>query len=193
MLLAALIRRRSNIARLALARCVLFATFVLATDPVTAELLSEAQIKAAFLYNFTRFVEWPEGAFATPQDPLVIGVFGEDGLTADLQAIVAGRRVNGRAIIVRNVEDESDAAVAQVLFISAAVDARLDTLHGSLADRAVLTVGESSAFAASGGVILFVERGGKLRFEINMAAAARAQVKVSAELQKLATAVRSAP
>jgi hypothetical protein len=193
-LLAALIRRRSNIARLALARCALLATFVLATDAVTgAEVLSEAQIKAAFLYNFTRFVEWPEGAFAGPQDPLVIGVLGEDALAADLQAIVVGRRVNGRAIVVRNVEDESDAAVAQVLFVSAAVDARLDALHDSLADRAVLTVGESSAFASSGGVILFVERAGKLRFEINMAAAARARVKVSAELQKLAAAVRSAP
>ncbi|HJR70923.1 MAG TPA: YfiR family protein [Gammaproteobacteria bacterium] len=188
-----LICRGWTATRFASARCAWLAIAVLATESVTAEVLSEAQIKAAFLYNFTRFVEWPEEAFAAPHDPLVIGVLGESALTEDLRSIVAGRKINGRAIVVRNVENESDAAATQVLFVSAAGDARLGALHDSLADRAVLTVGESSAFASAGGVISFVEHAGKLRFEINTAAAARARVKVSAELQKLATAVRSAP
>jgi hypothetical protein len=190
--LATLKDRRGIIGRLASAQCAWLVIAALAADTIKAEAVNEQQIKAAFLYNFTRFVEWPERAFAA-QEPLVIGIVGEDALTTDLQSIVAGRRVNGRAIVVRDVEGPSDAAAAQVLFVSATDEARFDALRDALADRAVLTVGESSEFADTGAVIVFVERAGKVRFEINMAAAERAHVKVSAELQKLATVVRSTP
>jgi hypothetical protein len=165
----------------------------LAIESAPAEVPSETQIKAAFLYNFTRFVEWPEEAFAAPQEPLVIGVLGEKALTEDLRAVVAGRKINGRTIAVRDVEHPIDAVTAKVLFVSAASDARFDALQDSLAGRTVLTVGESSAFASAGGAILLVEHAGKLRFEINVTATERARIKVSSELRKLATAVRSAP
>lgn len=156
-------------------------------------IVSESQIKAAFLYNFTRFVEWPDEAFSTKSEPLVIGVLGQDGLTAHLHAIVSGRKVNGREILVRNVETAADIQGTQVLFVGVTQDSRFVELNGSIAHAPVLTVGESAEFAAAGGAIYFVQRGGKLRFEINIASAERARVKVSAELQKLATAVTRTP
>ncbi len=159
----------------------------------TEATISESQIKAAFLYNFTKFVEWPPGTFLTKHHPIVIGILGESELTADLQAIVAGRKVNGRAILVKNVETESEATSIQLLFVREAADDRFSALQTSIQDSAVLTVGESRTFATAGGAILFVERDGKLRFEINMTSAEHARLKVSAELQKLAAAVRRSP
>lgn len=191
--LATLIPNRSRTVRLVCAGLACAAVVALTAELGSAEVVSKAQVKAAFLYNFTRFVEWPAQAFSAPHAPIVIGVLGEPALMQDLETIVAGRKVNGRAIVVRAIESASDAETAQVLFVSAAEDAGFAELHGSLANRAMLTVGESPTFAAAGGAVVFVEHAGKLRFEINVAAAESAQVKISAELQKLAMAVRSAP
>jgi hypothetical protein len=165
----------------------------LGTARGTAEVVSESQIKAAFLYNFTRFVEWPEEGFAGKNAPIVIGVLGETSLSADLRTIVSGRKVNGRPIEVRDFDDPADAAGAQVLFVSADEDARLPELHAAIANGGVLTVGESAQFVAAGGAIAFVQQTGKLRFQINVAAAERSHVKISAELQKLAIVVRDGP
>ena len=190
---ASFVVRRFSAARRPSVRGAWLAIAAFAPSLGAAESLIEAQVKAAFLYNFTRFVEWPEQAFDTPRDPLVIGVLGERALAENLRTIAAGRKVNGRRIVVREIENRDDAAAAQVLFVGVAGDAHFGALRDALAERPVLTVGESSAFASAGGAIVLVEHGGKLRFEINVAAAERAQVRVSAELQKLATAVRSAP
>ena len=161
-------------------------------DP-EAERVSETQIKAAFLYNFTRFVEWPAGTFQSKSHAIVIGILGEGPLAADLTAIVAGRRVNGREIVVTSVRGADEVAQAQMLFVSENADGQFDSLQMFIQESPVLTVGESPAFAAASGAIVFVRQNGKLRFEINMTAAERAHLKVSGELQKLAAAVRRTP
>lgn len=152
--------------------------------------VSQAQVEAAFLYNFTKFVEWPDHA---AHRPIVIGVLGESRLTADLRAIVADRKVNGRAIVVRTVATLDEVKAVQILFVESEADAWFQALKDGLGDAPVLTVGESAAFIGAGGAIRFVARDSKLRFEINVGAAERARLKVSAQLQELATAVVRRP
>lgn len=153
---------------------------------------SEWQVKSAFLYNFTKFVEWPQTTLSSPSQPIVIGVLGEPTLAQQLAAVVAGRNVNGRQIEVRVVQTAAQARVTQVLFVAAEEDTRYAAMRDELADSAVLTVGESPSFSVMG-VIGFVSDGEKLRFEINADLAERSRLKVSAQLQKLAIAVRRIP
>jgi hypothetical protein len=161
-----------------------------ASDP---PVLSGTQIQAAFIYNFTKFVEWPAHAFANRTQPIVIGILGTSPLTDELTTIVEGRKVNGRPILVRTVADGEDLEPAQVLFVGAAEDARFAALQPLLDQAPILTVGESEGFAAAGGAFRFVQHEDKLRFEINMASVEQSGLKVSGELQKLAIAVRRAP
>jgi hypothetical protein len=149
----------------------------------------EWQIKSAFLYNFTRFVEWPETALPAPALPIVIGVLGDRELAQELGAIVAGRNVNGRSIEVRAVRTVAEARATQLLFVTAAEESRYAAMRGELADSPVLTVGESPAFSVTG-AIGFVQEGEKLRFEINVDIAERSHLKISSQLQKLAIAIR---
>jgi hypothetical protein len=149
----------------------------------------EWQIKSAFIYNFTKFVEWPEAALGGPSRPIVIGVLGEQLLAQQLAAVVAGRNVNGRSIEVRPVRTASEARATQLLFVTAAEESRYVAMRDELADSPVLTVGETPSFSVTG-AIGFVREGEKLRFEINVDIAERSHLKISSQLQKLAAAVR---
>jgi hypothetical protein len=153
---------------------------------------SEWQVKSAFLYNFTKFVEWPPPTLSGPSQPIVIGVLGAPSLAQQLAALVAGRNVNGRPIEVRAVQTVAQARAAQVLFVPAEEDNRYAAMREELADSPVLTVGESPSFSVVG-IIGFVSEGERLRFEINADRAERSHLKVSAQLQKLAMTVRRTP
>jgi hypothetical protein len=104
--------------------------------------------------------------------------------------VAKNRNVNGHKIAVRKLQGVAGARGVHVLFVSASEDARLGELRGALRGANVLTVGESDAFARSGGVITFVIVGGKVRFDINRSAAEQSSVKISSQLQKLARTVR---
>lgn len=150
-----------------------------------AEVAKGIQIKAAFLYNFTKFVEWPPESFSAPDSAIVIGVLGEGPFGEELEKVVRGRRVNGRPIAILALPAAGDAGVVHVLFVPDGAEARFD---GETA-AGVLTVGDSDRFAALGGMITFVPEADKVRFIINLEAAERAGLKVSAQLLKLATKV----
>jgi hypothetical protein len=167
--------------------CLLAVVSAYAQGPPRAA--DEWQIKSAFLYNFTKFVEWPASSFAEPAQPIVIGILGEPQLAKQLQAVVASKIVNGRAIAVRTVRTAAEARQTQLLFVSAAEESRFTTIRPEILDSPVLTVGESASFSVTG-AIGFVQDGAKLRFEINIDIAERAHLKISAQLQKLATTVR---
>jgi hypothetical protein len=160
-----------------------------------AEALSakEHQVKAAFIYNFAKFVEWPAGSFESTNSPLVIGVVGKSPISAALEATVKDRKINGRAIIVKGVETLAVARETHLLCFPASEDNRMNGLLPELAGSSVLTIGESGAFASTGGMINFIMEGDKFRFDINMSAAEKAGLKVSAQLQKLAKTVRRTP
>ena len=160
-----------------------------AAADVRAPAADEWQIKSAFIYNFTKFVEWPEAALGGPSQPIVIGVLGEKPLAQQLAAVVAGRNVNGRPIEVRPVRTAAEARATQLLFVSAAEESRYAAMRDELAESPVLTVGETPSFSVTG-AIGFVQEGEKLRFEINVDIAERSHLKISSQLQKLAATVR---
>jgi len=154
------------------------------------EISKEYQVKAAFLYNFTKFVEWPGERFADPDTPIVIGVFNGKALEAELGKVVEGRLVNGRRLVVRPVTTAADAASAHLVFVPAGEEERFAGAAAALREAAVVTVGESARFAALGGMIVFTREEDKVRFAINLESSERARVRFSAQLLKLASAVR---
>lgn len=150
----------------------------------------EYQIKAAFLYNFANFVQWPEQSFDQADSPLVIGVFGANPFGTELDKAIRGRSINGHRLVATVVQTPAAARQTHLLFVGATEDSKLDELKAALGGAPVLTVGESAAFARLGGTITFVLRSDKLRFEINVGTAQKTGLKISAQLQKLATEVR---
>jgi hypothetical protein len=160
---------------------------------VAAIVYKQDQIKAAFLYNIPKFVEWPADRFPDPDAPIIIGVLGDGALRQQLETIVKERKINGRAVVVRQVSTVEEIKAVHLLFVRAEDDEKFAALGRAVQDSPVLTAGESAAFANAGGMFNFVLAGDKVRFEINMAAAERAQLKISAQLQKLATAIRRTP
>ncbi len=164
--------------------------FTTAASAALPEASKEYQVKAAFLYNFTKFVEWPGGRYDSPEAPIVIVVLGRSPFGGALAAAVEGRQAGGRAIVVRPAASAEEVKEAHILFVPAGEEGRFAALAGALAGGAVTTVGESDRFAAHGGMITFVHEAGRLRFSINLEAAEREHLKFSAQLLRLATHVR---
>jgi hypothetical protein len=154
-----------------------------------AESSEEDTIKAAFVYNFTKFVQWPPDRFPNADSAILIGVLGDKAFCGRLENVVRDRRVNGRGISVVDLRSIDDAASVHVLVVRAGQERRFGmTAPAKLAG--VLTVGESADFAAREGIVNFTMADEKVRFEINADAADRAELKISAQLQKLASTVR---
>lgn len=163
----------------------------LVTETRAQAISKEYQVKAAFLYNFTKFVDWPPQRFATDTSPIVIAVLGKNPFQQELAGLVKGRSVNGRLIDVRAVRSADELASAHIVFVGAGEEALLPP---SIFGRpGVLTVGESTEFTRRGGVITFVLVEEKVRFEINQGSGQEAGLKLSGQLLKLAVAVRKAP
>ena len=154
-----------------------------------AQEANEYQVKAAFLYNFAKFVEWPPQAFKNPSDPIVIGVLGQNPFGDALARAVAGKALGGRAFQVREISNAQQAAGCQIVFISSSERKRLGALLLGIGNAAVLTVGETDNFAAAGGIINFKIDGGSVRLQINVEAARKAQLRISAKLLSLAEIV----
>jgi hypothetical protein len=150
---------------------------------------TEYEVKAAFLYNFARFVEWPATSLRDPDSPFVIAILGRDPFGAILDETVAGKTVAGRPIEVRRVPRVDDARDAQIVFISPSERPNTAAILKALDRPGVLTVGDTDGFAQRGGAINFVLQARKVRFEINPAAAEQAGLKMSSQLLKLATLV----
>jgi len=152
--------------------------------------LKEHQLKAAFIYNFTKFIEWPASGFPDTNAPFVVAVAGATPCAAELEQIARDRKVNGRELIINVVKTPEAARGAHVLFVPAAEEARLKDWLAAVRGTSVLTIGESESFLKEGGIINFMLEGEKIRFEIEMDQADVASLKVSAQLQKLARTVR---
>ena len=150
---------------------------------------TEYEVKAAFLYNFARFVEWPAAALHDPGAPFVIAILGRDPFGPILDETVAGKTVAGRPIEVHRVPRVDDARDAQIVFVSPSERANVEAILKALERPGVLTVGDTDGFAQRGGAINFVLQARKVRFEINPAAAEQAGLKMSSQLLKLATLV----
>jgi uncharacterized protein DUF4154 len=153
---------------------------------------SEYDIKAAFLYNFTKFVEWPPAAFPDAHSPLKICVLGEDPFGKTLRALM-DEGVGGRPVSLLRLDSLNNPAACHVLFISRSEKDRLPDVLESLRDVPVLTVGDTKGFLDQGGIIDFVLEGAKVRFEINQEAAERVGIRISSKLLALARYVKGRP
>lgn len=152
--------------------------------------VSEYAVKAAFVYNFTKFVSWPAGTFKDENSPITICVLGENPFANALNQIVEGKTFNGRTFAVKYIGDVNQERACQILFISRSERKRLGAILDSLGKPSVLTVGDTDGFAKQGIMINLYLEAGKVRFEINPDAAARAGISISSKLLGLAKIVK---
>jgi hypothetical protein len=166
--------------------------WVLWATPASAQVprAPEFSLKAAYLFNFTQFIEWPSGSFASRHAPIVIGVLGEDPFGAELDEAVRGKTVCGRSFQIRRSRRLEDLADCQVVYIGGSEARRVPELLAELNKRSALTVSDVDRFAERGGVISLYMDDSKVRFKINLDAASRAGLKVSAQLLKLGKVIR---
>lgn len=148
--------------------------------------VSEYSLKAVFLFNFAKFVEWPPQAFADPHDPFVICVLGGNPFGAALDDAVRGKTVASRPIAIRQVSSDQQARTCQILFVSASEHKRMHGLLEALRNCCVLTVGDTEDFTANGGIVRFKMKDERVRIEIDADAAARANLRISSRLLSLA-------
>jgi hypothetical protein len=149
----------------------------------------EYEVKATYLYNFARFVEWPASA-ALKDDLFSICVLGQDPFGPALDAVLAGETIDGKAVVAKRIAKSQEAASCRVLYISPSEDRRLKDILAAVDRMGVLTVSDIPEFSRHGGMIEFVLDGSKIRFEVNLANAEDAGLSLSSELLKVATAVR---
>jgi hypothetical protein len=143
---------------------------------------SEYQIKAAFLFNFAKFVEWPSQAFPQTNSPIVIGVLGKNVFGNELEKTIRDKRVNNRPFKFKNFASAVEATNCHILFISSSEKDNLAKIVGSLHNANVLTVSDTEGFIKAGGMINFTIEDTKIRFEISDEAAKKAGLQVSSKL-----------
>lgn len=149
----------------------------------------EFQVKAAFLFNFTQFVEWPPGALPEPGSSLVIGILGENPFDNYLQAVVSGEVVNGHPLAIQRYQNADEIKTCHILFINIHETSRLAEVLTELKGRSILTVSDASNFIRLGGMVTFITRDNKIRLRINPERAKDAGLKVSSKLLRVAEIV----
>jgi hypothetical protein len=160
-----------------------------ATAAAQSDQPSEYQVKAAFLFNFTKFVEWPEDSVGDPHSPIVIGIIGDDPFGGSLIGIVAGEKVQGRPIVIMKYRRGDDLRRCHILFVSGSERLHTAQILTGLQDASVLTVSDIDGFAAAGGMMQFVKQGNRIHFVVNLDAATQAKLRVSSKLLALAQVV----
>ena len=182
--------RREAVARLGLwAGLALLMPAVAAAQPLSA---AADEVKAAYLYKFIGYVEWPESALPAPGSPLVIGVVGADAVEAELSRVLVGRTALGRPLVARRVAPGNSTDDLQVLFVGDVDLARSAWLQ-RLRNRPILIVTDAPQGLDAGGALNFVLIKGHLRFEASLRAVDRAGLKISSRLLALARRVVGAP
>lgn len=186
----------NNGAKRTIAIAILAALFFLAgsrSSCAQSPALTEYEVKAAFLYNFAKFVEWPADSSAGNRDTITIAVLGHDPFGNVLDQTVADKTIRGRRISIRRVSTINEALACQIVFIGLSEERRLGDLIKALQGKSVLTIGETEEFVHRGGIISFRIEGNKVRFEVNLQAAERARLTLSSQLLKLARIVTEDP
>jgi hypothetical protein len=145
----------------------------------------EYKVKAAFLYNFTLFVEWPAEAFTAGDSPLTICILGKSSF-GDALGGLRGKTVKTRKLVVRQINAVQEMRGCQVLFVSASERMQLPNILAAVKSQHVLTVSDLDGFIEAGGIIEFITLEDKIRFEVNLKAAQQARLKISSQLLKLA-------
>ena len=151
---------------------------------------NEYQVKATYLYNFGRFVKWPETAPAGKGDSFSVCVLGQDPFGPILDATLAGEALDGKPVVLRRLAKPHGAGECRILFISSTEEKHLKEILTELNESGVLTVSDMPGFTRRGGMIQFVLEGDRVRFEINLASAESSRLVLSSELLKVAASVK---
>lgn len=154
---------------------------------------SEYDLKAAFLLNFTHFVEWPPESFAKSDSPLEVCILGPDPFGGALDGLVRGESAGGHPLAVRRVERPADAAGCHLLFLAHDEDAASLARVPGVREGTVLAIGESDDFLARGGFIRFLLQEGRIRLQVSTTALASSKLRVSSKLLRLTEPVTPAP
>lgn len=149
---------------------------------------SEYQVKAAMLYNFAKFVEWPADSFGR-DNQITFCMAGKSPLNGPIQQM-QGKQVKGRTVSVRQIARPEEVAGCQILFIPQSDTVRMSGYLQQSARFSILTVSDQERFAVSGGMVGFYEEESRIRFEINQEAAQRRRLQISSHLLNLARRVR---
>jgi len=157
--------------------------------PAQTAATGEYELKAVFLFNFARFVEWPAAAFPGPEAPLVIGVLGDDPFGPLLDEIVRGEKIGSHPLLVRRYRRIEEIGDCHILFIGAAAAGWLGRLPESTAGRSILTVSDADSRAVRGVMIRFLTAKNKIKLRINLEAAKAASLTFSSKLLRPAEIV----
>lgn len=150
----------------------------------------EYEVKAGFLYNFTKFIQWPEESFNGKNSPIVIGILGSDPFGEKFDRALSSEKSGGRSLIVKRFKTAADVEGCHIVFVSAREHEQLPRLFEKLKDTYTMTAGETEDFTRGGGVVRFFLEQGKVRFEINVTAAHRKKLEISSQLLNLARIYR---
>ena len=180
----AVLLRKSGFALLQVFLAFFFGT-VLARAAV-----SETELKAAFLYNFAKFVDWPAQAFSSETDPIQIGIFGDEDFGGKLRSLLSDKKAHGRSFEVKKVSNPQEAKNFQIVFVSNTETKRLPQILEATKKLPILTIGESEQFLDAGGMINFTFEDSQLRFEVNPDAAERVKLAISSKLLRLAKRIK---
>jgi hypothetical protein len=178
-----LMRVRSAVACLLLA-----AVSVVSAAP--AGLPNEYALKSVFLYNFCRFIDWPAIAFASPNEPLIIGVLGDDPFGSMLEEAVRGERFRGRPIQIERYRSPREVGRSHLLFVNGDDTGRIAEILATTAGKSIVTVGETEEFVQRGGMIALAADRNRVRLLINPDALRAAQLDVSSKLLRVAEITR---
>ena len=158
--------------------------------PAQSQTASDYQIKANFLYNVAKFIEWPPEAFADAKAPMILGILGGDPFGVHFARLMSGKTVNGRALLVKHLNWGDNLQDCRILLISASERKRLPQIFEGIKGASVLTVSEMDQFPQLGGIVKFTLKDDKIDFEINTEAAGCARLHISSKLLSLAKVVR---
>ena len=167
---------------------ILILSLVITTGSQAASSPGEYQVKAAYIYNFAKFIHWPDSAFSDAKEPLVIGVLGTNDFNGALKPL-AGKKVRNRVIEIKYFNTHHKVKNCQLLYISKSEEKKTQLILKELADQPILTVGETKYFVEFGGIIQFVTKRDRLRFSINLDVAQNNDIQIEAQLLSLAAKV----
>ncbi|MGH9432309.1 MAG: YfiR family protein [Terriglobia bacterium] len=182
-----------QVRRRAAALAVAWTLITVPASRTAASAATEYEVKAAYLLNFAKFVQWPVKAAAAQEDAFSICVVGADPFGPALDAIIEGETIGDKKVVARRISKPQDATACRILFISSSEDSELPGVLAALDDSSVLTVSDMPEFTRRGGMIHLILEDRRVRFEINLSAAERAGLTLSSQLLKLAVRVTRKP
>jgi hypothetical protein len=156
------------------------------------EMPVDFQVKAAFLINFPKYVDWPTGVFAETNSPITVAIFGDENVANAVQDMIgSGRIIGGHPLVLKRIAREEDISRdCQILFIAASERQRIPSILEKIRGEKILTVSESDDFLERDGIINLARQGRKIRLQVNLTAAGNAQLKISSRLLVAADVVK---